>query len=286
MRTYNRRQAIACGAAAAATGTLGLPAKEATASAAAADVFKLALPGATVTSVSDGTGPQDPGLALSDAKHVGEVLGRIGVKPAELVHARNVFLIEAGERTALVDAGFGLPRGKAIEALRASGLDFGAVTDILVTHCHGDHLGGLVSGGKAVFPNATVRISREDLGFFSQKAPERAAAALKAVLAAYGSRVKAFAAGEAVLPMTTASLPPGHTPGHSYFTLAAGSDRVVFAGDYLHMLALQMQEPAISVKYDMDPAKAAAERIALLKYNIPNLRYLYENDLRFLTQYR
>ena len=28
------------------------------------------------------------------------------------------------------------------------------------------------------------------------------------------------------------------------------------------------------------------ERIALLKYNIPNLRYLYENDLRFLTQYR
>ena len=28
------------------------------------------------------------------------------------------------------------------------------------------------------------------------------------------------------------------------------------------------------------------ERMALLKYNIPNLRYLYENDLRFLTQYR
>ena len=28
------------------------------------------------------------------------------------------------------------------------------------------------------------------------------------------------------------------------------------------------------------------ERIALLKYNIPNLRLMYENDLRFLTQFR
>ena len=28
------------------------------------------------------------------------------------------------------------------------------------------------------------------------------------------------------------------------------------------------------------------ERIALLKYNIPNLRLMYENDLRFLAQFR
>ena len=77
--------------------------------------------------------------------------------------------------------------------------------------------------------------------------------------------MKTFAAGEAVFPGTVASLHPGHTPGHSYFTLKAGADTVVFAGDYLHMLALQMQEPSISVQYDMVPKQAADERIALMK---------------------
>ena len=41
-----------------------------------------------------------------------------------------------------------------------------------------------------------------------------------------------------------------------------------------------------SKKYSGFAFGMGVERIALLKYNIPNLRYLYENDLRFLTQYR
>ena len=41
-----------------------------------------------------------------------------------------------------------------------------------------------------------------------------------------------------------------------------------------------------SHKYSGFAFGMGVERIALLKYNIPNLRYLYENDLRFLTQYR
>ena len=41
-----------------------------------------------------------------------------------------------------------------------------------------------------------------------------------------------------------------------------------------------------STKYSGFAFGMGVERMALLKYNIPNLRYLYENDLRFLTQYR
>ena len=28
------------------------------------------------------------------------------------------------------------------------------------------------------------------------------------------------------------------------------------------------------------------ERLAILRYNVPDMRYLYENDLRFLRQFR
>ncbi len=41
-----------------------------------------------------------------------------------------------------------------------------------------------------------------------------------------------------------------------------------------------------SKKYSGFAFGMGVERIALLKYDIPNMRYLYENDLRFLTQYR
>ena len=41
-----------------------------------------------------------------------------------------------------------------------------------------------------------------------------------------------------------------------------------------------------STKYSGFAFGMGVERMTLLKYNIPNLRYLYENDLRFLTQYR
>ena len=41
-----------------------------------------------------------------------------------------------------------------------------------------------------------------------------------------------------------------------------------------------------STRYSGFAFGMGVERMTLLKYNIPNLRYLYENDLRFLTQYR
>ena len=41
-----------------------------------------------------------------------------------------------------------------------------------------------------------------------------------------------------------------------------------------------------SKKYSGFAFGMGVERISLLKHNIPTLRYLYENDLRFLTQYR
>ena len=62
---------------------------------------------------------------------------------------------------------------------------------------------------------------------------------------------------------------------------------------WIEVLGAGMVNPKVLEMCGIDSRKYSgfafgmgAERIALLKYNIPNLRYLYENDLRFLTQYR
>ena len=41
-----------------------------------------------------------------------------------------------------------------------------------------------------------------------------------------------------------------------------------------------------SKKYSGFAFGMGIERLTLLKYNVPDLRYLYENDLRFLRQFR
>ena len=62
---------------------------------------------------------------------------------------------------------------------------------------------------------------------------------------------------------------------------------------WIEVLGAGMVNPHVLEMCGIDPKKYSGfafgmgvERISLLKYNIPNLRYLYENDLRFLTQYR
>ena len=62
---------------------------------------------------------------------------------------------------------------------------------------------------------------------------------------------------------------------------------------WIEVLGAGMVNPKVLEMCGIDSRKYSGfafgmgvERISLLKYNIPNLRYLYENDLRFLTQYR
>ena len=62
---------------------------------------------------------------------------------------------------------------------------------------------------------------------------------------------------------------------------------------WIEVLGAGMVNPHVLEMCGIDPKKYSGfafgfgvERVALLRYNIPNLRYLYENDLRFLTQYR
>ena len=41
-----------------------------------------------------------------------------------------------------------------------------------------------------------------------------------------------------------------------------------------------------SKKYQGFAFGMGIERLTLLKYNVPDMRYLYENDVRFLKQFR
>src|SRR5690606_19040980 len=68
--------------------------------------------------------------------------------------ALNAVVVRSGDRTILIDAGIGgdpglnLPRaGKLVKRLEAAGIDLASVTDVVLTHMHMDHVGGLLVDG-------------------------------------------------------------------------------------------------------------------------------------------
>jgi len=172
-------------------------------------------------------------------------------------------LVRSGDRVLLFDTGAGDAKfadaGRLPTSLRAAGIEPDQVSDIFISHAHGDHVGGLVdAAGRLMFANATVHLS----------APEWQAlqddAANAALVAAIAPRVDAFAPGAGILPGVTAVEVAGHTPGHSAFEIADGDARLLYIGDAAHHFAVSVQRPQWTIAFDGDASTAEASREALL----------------------
>lgn len=188
----------------------------------------------------------------------------------------NAFLVNTGSRLVMIDAGtgtvFGPSLGKLRDSLKASGYQPEQIDDILVTHMHGDHVGGLMIDGKVVFPNATVHADQRDADEWlsAEKAAKASAEAQKVyqlAQAAVGPYVAAgrfapFDGDSELFPGIKAIAARGHTPGHSIYSVESKGQKLVLWGDLIHVAAVQFERPAVTVTFDKDPANAAVARQA------------------------
>ncbi len=184
----------------------------------------------------------------------------------------NAFLIETSDRLCLVDAGDGNRRGDSLGHVRAAikdaGFDTGDVTDLLMTHLHGDHAAGLIEGGQALFPDAKLHVSQEEVRFWNAPDEHDAIQATQtpfalAALEAYREQVHIIAPGGSVLPGIATVALPGHTPGQIGFRIGE-HDPVLISADVLHLPALQVSHPEWGFLFDADRARALQMRLDLL----------------------
>ena len=232
-----------------------------------------------VAALSDGSVPQDLHVLLRNTTNVEtDALLDRGFLSNPVEASINAFLFQSGDRLVLVDAGAGEFFGpgfgdKLVLSLASAGVAPEQVTDILLTHAHDDHMGGLVHGGKLTFPDAIVHLSKADLDFFLDRENskrtgyamsyfDQAFTALEPCLKA--GRIKTFSATEEVLPGVTAELHPGHTPGSAFYRLESHGQEIVFVGDIIHVASVQAPAPEITIIYDVNPAMAAAVRQHIL----------------------
>jgi glyoxylase-like metal-dependent hydrolase (beta-lactamase superfamily II) len=234
-----------------------------------------------VTALNDGI--------LGDAAfNVFDVVTNLPKAEAEAMHraafrtvppklAVNAFLLHLSDRLVLVDGGCGANMGPALGRLAGNlavvGVKPEDIDTILATHLHPDHIGGLVDGaGKAVFPKAELVVHAADASYWSddtvlaqaQEGPEKQFVLLsRATLAAYRDRTRTVTGGEPVSGVTAVPA-PGHTPGHTGWLVASGSDALLIWGDIVHLPGIQFAHPEAGMAFDVDGAQAIATRRRIL----------------------
>jgi glyoxylase-like metal-dependent hydrolase (beta-lactamase superfamily II) len=171
-------------------------------------------------------------------------------------------LVRNGDRTMLFDTGLGDGKGQLMQSLRTAGVDPAAITDVLISHGHGDHVGGLVANGALAFPNATIRMSEAE--WASLRVDPEMADLVRVIT----SKVQAFRPGGEVAPGVTAQDTAGHTPGHVAYLIADGQNQLLYTGDLMHHWLLSVEHPDWANGYDNNAAagmKARQDEITALR---------------------
>jgi glyoxylase-like metal-dependent hydrolase (beta-lactamase superfamily II) len=237
--------------------------------------YRMMLGDFEITALSDGTValPVDKLLTNTTPAKVEAALTRAYQKP-QLETSVNCYLINTGSKLVLIDAGagtlFGPTLGKLLISLKASGYQPEQIDEIYITHMHPDHIGNLAAGGKIVFPNAIVRAAKaEGEQWLSQanldKAPDAAKDYFKGAMASVNPYVtagkyKPFEGATELVPGIKAVPAIGHTNGHTIYEVTSKGQKLVVWGDLIHVAAVQFAEPAVTIQFDTDSKKAAAER--------------------------
>ncbi|MGK3226619.1 MBL fold metallo-hydrolase [Enterobacter soli] len=230
-----------------------------------------------ITALSDGTMSASlellSGIENADANAI-QQSARIA-EPGD-IHI-NCYLIRGRGRVILVDAGTGplnTTGGQLIASLAATGVSPDDVDTVLLTHCHPDHIGGLLDPEKQpVFKHAEIMLHpleaqhwQDDEKFsVANERAQRNFRLARQTLNAYAQKLRFFNGDKiagAILPLGL----PGHTPGHTGFQINTDDQCLLIWGDIVHYPHIQSAHPDVSILFDTDPAQAEQTRKNIMEH--------------------
>jgi glyoxylase-like metal-dependent hydrolase (beta-lactamase superfamily II) len=180
---------------------------------------------------------------------------RNGITSHLLNTGSKLFLFDSGAAGLFGPNSFHFPANLANAGVRPEDID-----EVLVTHAHPDHVGGLLKDGRAALPTARIRMNEIELDFWTSAAEQAKAPAwmqgwwdaVGAVVKAYDGRIETFKAGAALGDGITTIAFPGHTPGQTGYLVESAGDRLLIWGDVAVSTAIQFSHPRASMIFDID----------------------------------
>lgn len=235
-----------------------------------------------VTVVSDGarTFPLPDNFVVNKKKdEVNAALAAAYMEKDKMTIVFNPIVVNTGSKLILIDTGYGVAAaaqpnstaGQLQSNLAAAGIDAKAIDTVIISHFHQDHTDGLLTAdGKPAFPSAEVMVPAVEWKFWMDdgemaRAPKGRMEGLfknnrHVFVEGLGKKVTPYEWNKEVVPGITAFGTPGHTPGHSSYVIASGSEKVYVQSDVTNHPALFVRNPGWHAFFDQDPAVAEATR--------------------------
>jgi glyoxylase-like metal-dependent hydrolase (beta-lactamase superfamily II) len=238
------------------------------------NIFSVKLGDSKVYVLSEGQGSGNAGILIGANPEITEKYTPNDSFPI----ATNAFLWQVCGKNILFDTGYGKNLFDNLQFLQLKPEDIDA---ILITHAHGDHIGGLLRNDQAVFPKAELYVSQQEYDYWTNEevinqmsegrrngflAAQKAFGAYKDKLHLFEPNEANSSYGEVLLPGIKAIAASGHTPGHSVFLLESGKDKLLIWGDLAHAMTVQMPHPEVAVTYDVNPEMAIQSRLTILDF--------------------
>lgn len=244
-------------------------------------IYRFKLGNFNLISISDGTLSVPAAIFAGNAKpeELKQVLQQ-GFQGETLSADCNVLLVDTGQNKVLIDTGSGLLNGKTVgklvENLQQAQIKPSDITAVILTHAHGDHVGGLNGTSGLTFPNARYFIGKQEWNFWTARSVDlpnfggpaemkkQMIEIAQKQLGLIRDRVTQFDVNQEFLPGFTAIAAYGHTPGHVAIRIASGNAVMVHTADTVHTHTINLWNPSWQPIFDADREMAATTRQAVL----------------------
>ena len=275
-----RRAALAGGLAAPAILAARIPLARAAApmlGAAAPTYFRFKLGNFEVTTISDGTplfdGPHPIFGQDQEEAAVHALMEENNLPTTKTTFYFSPVIVNTGDTLILFDSGNAAAsrpaRGLMKERLTDAGYSPEQIDVVVITHFHGDHIGGLMEDGAPSYPNARYVTGEVENNFWTHPdrlsgATENSAKLVQANVVPLAEKTTFIKPGDEVASGITAVDAFGHTPGHMGYHIESDGKRFLIFADTTNHYVASLQRPDWHVRFDMDKAAAAAARHKIL----------------------
>ncbi|MDG4648206.1 MBL fold metallo-hydrolase [Roseibacterium sp. SDUM158017] len=214
--------------------------------------------GFEVTTILAGTTPRDEPQGIFGMNVSAETFAEVSRENFLSSETSQFFftptLVNTGAELVLFDTG--LNAAATVGALESAGYTADQVDVVVLTHMHGDHIGGMMNEGAPTFANARYAAGQVEWDHWAAAGNEGFDANVRPM----ADMTSFLGDGDDVVPGITGMAAFGHTPGHMVFRLESEGQGLVIFADLANHPVWSLARPDWEVRFDADKAQAAASR--------------------------